>query len=208
MVYQASREALIHSEERLYQLENLIQQLVSTVSSLQRGVDTTASNTPAVSGHQRCVDTTVSSIQRGVDTRGVGGPLNPTSLTRPYTNKDNIYIYTDPDDLETQELIGRYKTALSLASKTPYALGFNEDKYDAAARLCIEKGVSLAVIESFPSYWRDMGWGGSSGKPTLDVVLAELDNCANRVDTRKKQKNGIASGKTTAANDHSGGYYG
>lgn len=124
----------------------------------------------------------------------------------------NNSIYNNKKEyisLSLEEKLSKYKTALAIASKTPYAPGFNEEKYHAAALWCDEKGYTVEQVESFPAYWKDWGWGGKGGKPTLDVVLAEMDNCINHVDTRRgTARDKLVQTSATVVTDESGGHYG
>ena len=139
----------------------------------------------------------VSPPQREGDTSG--GNI----YTRDSISKEKKDIYIPPDE----ETVVKFITALDLASKPPYGPGFNEAQYRQAAVMCIGK-YDLSVIERFPSYWAKKGWGGQRGKPTLDVLLAELDNCRDDVDTRSSKQQSDKTGKVIVVADESGGYIG
>lgn len=121
-------------------------------------------------------------------------PIDQNSLTnRPnYTGlkekENNIYIPPLPRP------VAQMVTALSVASKTPLTPKYEKDFEDGAYYL-IGRDFVPEQVENFPNYWREKGWGGASGKPTLEIVLQEMDNCVKGIDTRRKGTNG--NGKTS-----------
>lgn len=104
--------------------------------------------------------------------------INRPNEVRPI--EENIYIAPLPDAMVAMI------AALTKATKTKYGAGFNEDKFEQAAAIMLRDGVTIEQVESFPGYWRDLGWGGNRGLPTLEKVVEEMDNCIRRVDTRPK----------------------
>lgn len=114
-------------------------------------------------------------------------------INEPIEDKD---IYNDDPTMarELNDMIN----ALRKATKTKYGAGFNEEIFEQAASMLLRDGVTIAQVESFPAYWRELGWGGSRGLPTLEKVVEEMDNCINRVDTRpaslKAKLNGSQNG--------------